>query len=245
MAKVLCYDIDGVLTIESHTVQQDLPGTYIYRSPNPLARRQIYRAIRCGFTVILFTGRRENQRRITEDWLAAHNFQYHYLLMGKPYFNYIVDDRARTIAQIEDLLDECDPGASMRDLVPPEPVEEPCFKPAPFLDLDFFDDLIDAMLRNSIAGLDALGIELFISFWKENNRRSGKAKVYALLNEVSMWFRKQLEERMEPRLEGRARPQARGPGGQRGNEKKVKSDEWRTWSDKSPAPGQGEPTQQE
>lgn len=93
MAKVVCLDIDGVLTEEASTNHSDLAGTYIYRRPNLKARSVMVKAYAAGFTVILYTGRREAQRRITEDWLYSHGFHYHYLFMDKPYYNYVLDDR--------------------------------------------------------------------------------------------------------------------------------------------------------
>ncbi|UCG53521.1 MAG: hypothetical protein JSW58_08185 [Candidatus Latescibacterota bacterium] len=116
MAKVLAYDIDGILTIESDTKHEDLPGTYTYRSPNPRTKAQIFRAFKQGWTVVFFTGRRENQRRITEDWLSMHGFHWHFLIMGKPYFTYFVDDRNRTVDEIDEILDN--------ELLENEPREE-------------------------------------------------------------------------------------------------------------------------
>lgn len=104
MAKVLCYDIDGVLTNESDTKHNDLAGTYIYRSPNLGVKEQIRKAYDSGWTITLYTGRREAQRRITEDWLHSHGFHYHFLFMDKPYYTYFVDDRSRTVEQIEKIL---------------------------------------------------------------------------------------------------------------------------------------------
>ena len=37
-----------------------------------------------GHIITFFTSRTEEHRQITEDWLKAHNFKYHALLMGKP-----------------------------------------------------------------------------------------------------------------------------------------------------------------
>lgn len=93
MARVLCFDIDGVLTEEADTNHEDLAGTYVYRRPSKRARELVLRAYDSGWYVVLYTGRREAHRRITEDWLYAHGFHYHALFMGKPYFTYLVDDR--------------------------------------------------------------------------------------------------------------------------------------------------------
>ncbi len=105
MAKVICYDIDGVCTEEGATVHDDLAGTYIYRRPNLRTRDQMRRAYNQGWTVTLYTGRREAYRRITEDWLHSHGFHYHFLFMDKPYFNYVIDDRGRSLNEFDSLLE--------------------------------------------------------------------------------------------------------------------------------------------
>lgn len=93
MAKVICFDIDGVLTEDCDNDVEDLTGKYIYRRPRVRARELAYRAYRSGFYVLLYTGRKEAQRRVTEDWLHANGFHYHRLEMGKPYYTWIIDDR--------------------------------------------------------------------------------------------------------------------------------------------------------
>lgn len=93
MANVIAIDIDGVLTEETDTHHEDLSGTYQYRSPRQRAKDVIMAAFREGWVVQLFTGRREAQRRITEDWLHANGFHFHFLTMGKPYFRFMIDDR--------------------------------------------------------------------------------------------------------------------------------------------------------
>jgi hypothetical protein len=104
VAKVLCFDVDGVVTIESHTDHRDLAGTYVYRSPNPITKKLMQQAYDQGWTVVLYTGRREGQRRITENWLYEHGFHYHFLIMEKPYYTYFVDDRSRTLEQVGEIL---------------------------------------------------------------------------------------------------------------------------------------------
>ena len=105
MAKVLCFDIDGVITEDADTDHQDLSGTYATRTLNVKAKEIISKAVEKGWTVTLFTGRKEGSRRLTENWLYAHGIEYHYLFMDKPYFTYFIDDRSRTLEEIEDVLD--------------------------------------------------------------------------------------------------------------------------------------------
>ena len=61
MADVICFDIDGVLTLDSDTDHQDLSGTYATRQVNKRVKGLIARAIKEGWTVTLFTGRKEGR----------------------------------------------------------------------------------------------------------------------------------------------------------------------------------------
>lgn len=106
MAKVICFDIDGVLTNESDSHHEDMPGTYVYRTPNFKAREVMAQSMEKGWTVILYTGRKEEQRRLTENWLALHGFHYHFLFMNKPYYSIIIDDRSKTLEEFRNLLNE-------------------------------------------------------------------------------------------------------------------------------------------
>ena len=105
MAKVICFDIDGVLTLDSDTDHQDLSGTYATRKVNNRVKDLISKAVASGWTVTLFTGRKEGSRRLTENWLYANGIEYHFLFMDKPYFMYFVDDRSRTVEEIENIVD--------------------------------------------------------------------------------------------------------------------------------------------
>ena len=106
MAKVVCFDIDGVLTIESDTKRDDLSGTYAYRSPNKDAIATVCAAHDAGWTVVLYTGRKEGHRALTENWLFANGVPYHFLVMGKPYFRYVVDDRALSLKEFKERIGE-------------------------------------------------------------------------------------------------------------------------------------------
>ena len=101
-AKVLAFDLDGICSNETET--DLLPGSWTCRSPNDRVRQLMYRARNAGYTVVVYTGRGEIYRRITEDWLQINGFPYHFLVMGKAYYTYLVDDRARTVAEVEDIL---------------------------------------------------------------------------------------------------------------------------------------------
>lgn len=104
MARVLCFDIDGILTVDTACEQSDLAGTWTYRQPNQANMDLVRMAYQQGWYVLLYTGRRESFRGTTEEWLSLHKVPYHHLLMGKPYFTYVVDDRAKTPEEIRRIL---------------------------------------------------------------------------------------------------------------------------------------------
>lgn len=85
------------------------PGTvdgYTERTPNEDTVALMRDLMGDGHTVILWTGRRESRRRITEDWLDLHSVPYDFLFMGKPSFDVFVDDKMRTPEQIRKERDD-------------------------------------------------------------------------------------------------------------------------------------------
>jgi hypothetical protein len=106
VAKIIAFDLDGTLTVGSATDHEDRTGTYAFRRPDFGMRDRMRRSYESGWTVVIFTGRPEGDRPLTENWLYANNFLYHYLFMGKIYYSYLIDDRARTSADIDAILDQ-------------------------------------------------------------------------------------------------------------------------------------------
>lgn len=224
MAKVLCYDIDGVVTVESDTHHEDLAGSYIYRSPNFRVRDQILRAFKQGWTVILFTGRREWQRRLTEDYLASHGFHYHFLFCNKPYFSFVVDDRARSLDEVDAILDNELVGktggeATLSTKIPssspstqndPSRAEPPVnlqeAEPTPadlpelgmvFPNVDSWLDLLaESIHRCSIRGLDNCGIHI-PGLWDRVRELGETEQRLIFLTEVTTWFRERLKKRLD------------------------------------------------
>jgi FMN phosphatase YigB (HAD superfamily) len=117
----ICFDIDGVLC-------DQVEGNYQDAQPNremiALLNRLYDRADRIVLYTSRFMGRakgnREEAERIgrdfTERQLAGWGVRYHELWMGKPRFDYVIDDRAvhydADCSRIEAFLEERrNPGA--------------------------------------------------------------------------------------------------------------------------------------
>lgn len=91
MARI-AVDIDGVLAEKLDN--GNYPEDYMNKRPLPMARESLEYLKNKGHTIILFTARHEEDREITEQWLRDHGFVYDELIMGKPYFDVLIDDRA-------------------------------------------------------------------------------------------------------------------------------------------------------
>jgi len=95
----ICFDIDGVLC-------DQMDGNYEDAQPHMGMISLLNRLYDRGYRIILFTsrfmgrvhGNREEAERIgrtfTERQLAAWGVRYHELWMGKPRYDYVIDDRS-------------------------------------------------------------------------------------------------------------------------------------------------------
>lgn len=91
-AKIVEFDIDGTLTEPHELHHDDKAGSYIYAKPNQSMIKLVREAFNAGWTITMHTGRRWEQKRLTESWLAQHNIPYHFLIMGKHPCTYRIDD---------------------------------------------------------------------------------------------------------------------------------------------------------
>lgn len=74
-------DIDGTITED---VPNEEPERMATCEPFPDALETLNRWYNNGHVITFFTSRTEEHRKVTEDWLNKHGFQYHGLLMNKP-----------------------------------------------------------------------------------------------------------------------------------------------------------------
>jgi capsule biosynthesis phosphatase len=102
--KVVCFDLDHTLCCPGNA--KDSYGKYAMAEPIPemIAKLRLYKSRGCS--IIIFTARRmlthkgdvrkvvEDIGQITEDWLKKHDVPYDDLIFGKPYYDYIIDDKA-------------------------------------------------------------------------------------------------------------------------------------------------------
>jgi hypothetical protein len=74
-------DIDGTICDD---VPNEEPERMATAKPYPDALETLNNWFDQGHIITFFTSRTEDLRQVTEEWLVAHGFKYHGILMGKP-----------------------------------------------------------------------------------------------------------------------------------------------------------------
>ena len=97
---VIGIDIDGVLCSEERTFERPLAIIQEGAKDFLLTLKQR------GDVVILWTGRGWEQYKVTLDWLERHGIPFDQLIMGKPIFDFFIDDRAIRHVTWEQTVDE-------------------------------------------------------------------------------------------------------------------------------------------
>ncbi len=74
-------DIDGTICDDIPNEEPERMSTCL---PYPDALKIVNKWYEEGHLICFFTSRTEEHRRVTEEWLQKHSFNYHSLLMNKP-----------------------------------------------------------------------------------------------------------------------------------------------------------------
>lgn len=82
-------DIDGILTIETEG------HDYKKRTPNIKNIANLNQCKDRGDKVILWSSRFEVDRTVTIDWLKKHGVKYDKLILDKPQYDLLVDDKTK------------------------------------------------------------------------------------------------------------------------------------------------------
>jgi capsule biosynthesis phosphatase len=109
-SRIVCFDLDHTLCFPGEG--SDSHSKYALAKPNDevIAKLRLYKSR--GASIIIFTARRmlthkgnlskvvDDIGKITEDWLRQHDIPYDDLIFGKPYYDYIIDDKALNVNDI-------------------------------------------------------------------------------------------------------------------------------------------------
>lgn len=86
--KTYVFDLDGVICSEEKTFERS------FSKPNSDIISKINALSASGNTIIIFTSRSWAEYRVTKKWLEDNNVSYDELIMGKPIYDYWIDDRS-------------------------------------------------------------------------------------------------------------------------------------------------------
>jgi hypothetical protein len=91
---IVAVDIDGVLTNE-------IEGwDYTNRTPNLKNIELVNRLVKNGNTIILFSARFSQDHDSTIAWLNKHGVKFSRLILEKPHYDFIVDDKCVKLEEI-------------------------------------------------------------------------------------------------------------------------------------------------
>lgn len=85
--KVLAIDIDGTICDEEPQLRSFLA------EPKEGAVKAINRLYDEGYIIHLYSTRHSLQWEPTVEWLKKNNIKYHWLILGKTYADYYIDDK--------------------------------------------------------------------------------------------------------------------------------------------------------
>lgn len=97
--KIVAVDIDGVLTVNKELNDygkisfDELKKLYYAAKPNPFMIKEVNRLAKTN-KIIIFTSRNDYFFDLTVKWLEKYKVKYHQIIFNKPYYHYIIDDRA-------------------------------------------------------------------------------------------------------------------------------------------------------
>jgi len=95
-------DIDGTLTYE--TDRPWWPEKYVSATPKVNAIDMVRKLHSLGHIIILHTGRRKEDRKVTEHWLAIFGVSYDKLIMGKPVGDYYLDNKNASFSELHKII---------------------------------------------------------------------------------------------------------------------------------------------
>ena len=107
LRKRIAVDIDGTLTEKGKfpdifkTTPEDLLKSYKEVTPNKFMIDWVNKMYDKGYVIFLFTSRSDLFQSHLKEWLKENHVKYHYYIMGKPYYDMIVDDKAIRPDEIE------------------------------------------------------------------------------------------------------------------------------------------------
>jgi len=98
----IAFDIDCTLTKKFSFDYINIPATehynfYMKCKPNKTMIELCNKYKKDGHEVFIFTSRATEHFYVTKRWLRKNKVKYHYLIMNKPYYDIIYDDKSKEV----------------------------------------------------------------------------------------------------------------------------------------------------
>lgn len=106
--KIIAIDIDGTLTADGYIKNvwkinlDELDDYYEKVEPNKEMINQVNRLYEKGFIIYIFSSRWDIFQHTTKHWLLKHGVKFHFLTMNKPYYDFLIDDKAINPKEVEE-----------------------------------------------------------------------------------------------------------------------------------------------
>ena len=100
--KIIAVDLDGTLTEKGHFPElysmtfEELHKLYNKVKPRKNIIKKVNEMYDKGFIIYIFTSRYDIYQHQTKHWLQKNGVKYHYFVMNKPFYNFLIDDKAVT-----------------------------------------------------------------------------------------------------------------------------------------------------
>ena len=116
MSKIYAFDLDETLCIRKKGVENLGPKKYLYCLPIQDMIEKVNKLYDAGNTIIIYTARGMSQFNgdihkvyselydVTKKSLEEWGIKYHTLIMGKPHYDYLIDDKAININEFKKIL---------------------------------------------------------------------------------------------------------------------------------------------
>ena len=107
MKKIIAVDLDGTLSTQGSfpNIMDLTPNQLnkIYRDmkPNKKMIKFINDLATKGHLIYIYTSRWDLYQDVTAKWLKKHGVKYEFFQMNKNYFDFIIDDKAINVADIQ------------------------------------------------------------------------------------------------------------------------------------------------
>lgn len=107
---IVAVDLDGTLTKVGHfdnlwkMTFLELKKVYKNVKPRKDIIKKVNKLYDKGYIIYIFTSRYDIYQHLTKHWLQKHGVKYHFFIMNKPFYNFLIDDKAFMPEDIDKIL---------------------------------------------------------------------------------------------------------------------------------------------